>query len=289
MFIIRTSEMLKVHLDKLRAQAKTIGFVPTMGALHPGHLSLVKYSQKQNDLVVASIFVNPTQFNDLNDFKLYPRTVEQDIYQLEKADCDVLFLPSSEDIYPAGFSQLPHYELGYLETVLEGKYRPGHFQGVCQVVHRLLDIVKPDHLYLGQKDYQQCMVLKRLLLLTGLGAKIEICPTLRENDGLAMSSRNMRLSTEERKLATGIYKALIFISGQLKPGSLTTIKEDAFRLLNEYQLKPDYVEIADADTLQLLSSWDGSKKIVVLIAAFMGQIRLIDNMILPLNFANYAN
>lgn len=289
MFILRPSELLQKHLVKLRVQGKTIGFVPTMGALHPGHLSLVEYAQKQNDIVVASIFVNPTQFNDLNDFKLYPRSAEQDIYLLEKAGCDILFLPSTKDIYPAGTSQLPHYELDYLETILEGKYRPGHFQGVCQVVHRLMTLVAPENLYLGQKDYQQCLVLKRLLSLTGSPAQIKICPTLRENDGLAMSSRNMRLMPEERNLATGIYKALTFINEQLQPGTLAAIKDDAVRILCKYHLKPDYVEIADADTLQLLSSWDGCKKIVAVIAAFMGQVRLIDNMILPLNFASYAN
>lgn len=289
MFIIRPSELLQTHLEKLQTQNKTIGFVPTMGALHPGHLSLVKNAQKHNDVVVVSIFVNPTQFNDPKDFELYPRRVEQDIYSLEKAGCNVLFLPSVEDMYPVGTTRLPHYDLGYLETILEGKYRPGHFQGVCQVVHRLMSLVAPENLYLGQKDYQQCLVLKKLLSLTGSQAQIEICPTLRENDGLAMSSRNVRLNSEERNLATGIYKALINISEKLQPGALAAVKEDACRMLREYRLQPDYVEIADADTLQLQTSWDGSKKIVALIAAFMGQVRLIDNMILPLNFANYAN
>lgn len=289
MFIIRPSELLQTHLKKLRTQNKTIGFVPTMGALHRGHLSLLEHARKDNEVVVASIFVNPTQFNDPKDFELYPRTVERDIYMLEKAGCNVLFLPSFEDIYPAGTTDLPHYDLGYLETILEGKYRPGHFQGVCQVVHRLMSLVAPENLYLGQKDYQQCLVLKKLLSLTGSQAQIEICPTLRENDGLAMSSRNVRLNSEERNLATGIYKALININEKLQPGALAAVKEDACRMLREYRLQPDYVEIADADTLQLQTSWDGSKKIVALIAAFMGQVRLIDNMILPLNFANYAN
>lgn len=289
MIIIRSSDALQTHILKLRRNGKTIGFVPTMGALHPGHLSLVENAQKQNDIVVASIFVNPTQFNDPKDFKLYPRTTEQDIYLLEKTGCNTLFLPSTDDIYPAGTAQLPHYELGYLETILEGKYRPGHFQGVCQVVDRLMTLVAPERLYLGQKDYQQCMVLKKLLSLTGSSAQIEICPTLREADGLAMSSRNVRLDNRERSLATGIFRTLTFISRELQPGSLTTLKERALQLLSEHHFRPDYIEIADAGTLQLQAAWDGKKKVVALIAAFMGEVRLIDNMILPLNFANYAN
>jgi len=289
MIIIRSSEALLTHIQKLRKEGCTIGFIPTMGALHPGHLSLVENAQKQNDIVIASIFVNPTQFNDPKDFKLYPRTTEQDIYLLENTGCDVLFLPSVNDIYPAGTTQLPHYELGYPETILEGKYRPGHFQGVCQVVDRLMTLVTPERLYLGQKDYQQCMVLKKLLLLIDSPAQIEICPTFREADGLAMSSRNVRLSSRERSLATGIFKALTLISQKLQPGSLAAIKEEAFHLLDEHQFRPDYIEIADAATLQLLTEWDGKKKIIAMIAAFMGEVRLIDNMILPLNFANYAN
>ena len=191
-----------------------------MGALHSGHISLITNSKIQNQLTVSSIFVNPTQFNNAKDFEKYPITLEKDIDQLEKNGCNVLFLPPVEEIYTDGLNKLPHYNLGYLETVLEGKYRPGHFQGVCQVVHRLLNIVQPDYLYLGQKDYQQCMVIKKLIELTQLKINVVISNTLRENDGLAMSSRNMRLNEEERKLSVKIFETLSFIKKESLSASL---------------------------------------------------------------------
>ena len=174
-----------------------------------------------------SIFINPTQFNDPTDFKKYPVTLEKDIVMLEAAGCDILFLPSVEEIYPDGTTTTMHYDLGYLETILEGHYRPGHFQGVCMVVHRLLDIVKPDNLYIGQKDYQQCMVIKRLIELIGMKdlIQVNISPTLREPDGLAMSSRNMRLSDEERKNAVNIYQTLHFVKEQIADGRSGFLKE----------------------------------------------------------------
>ena len=196
MILFKKANDLRKWLDAQHKNGKRIGFVPTMGALHPGHISLIKKSKTENPVTVCSIFINPSQFNDPADFKKYPVTIETDIDMLEEADCDALFLPGSEEIYPDGYSNSKLYDIGYLETVLEGKYRPGHFQGVCMVVDRLLDIVQPDQLFLGQKDYQQCMVIKRLLILKGQTDKIglSICPTLREADGLAMSSRNLRLS-----------------------------------------------------------------------------------------------
>ena len=205
-----------------RKQGKKYGFVPTMGALHAGHISLINDSKKASDLTVCSIFVNPTQFNDPKDFEKYPITIEKDIAMLEAAGCDILFLPEVAEMYPGGTSTSIHYELGYLETILEGHYRPGHFQGVCMIVHRLLDIVKPDNLYIGQKDYQQSMVIKKLIELTGMKELVDlnISPTLREAGGLAMSSRNMRLTEQERVKATAIYKTLHLIKEQLKTGEL---------------------------------------------------------------------
>lgn len=273
-------------LDKwLGAQQKKErhrGFIPTMGALHPGHLSLIAASKKENEVTVCSIFVNPTQFNDPNDFEKYPVTIEQDIALLGAAGCDVLFLPSVSEIYPAGLASHRKYELGNLETILEGKYRPGHFQGVCRVVERLLDIVKPDRLYLGQKDYQQCMVINRLLLLTGKEDKIKvsICPTLREHDGLAMSSRNMRLSEIDRKKAAGIYQCLLQMKKGLRKGNLAAIKEKAVFQLTQSGFRPDYAEIADAKTLNIVQQWDGKQPLVALIAAFLNEVRLIDNLLL---------
>src|SRR6188474_765813 len=171
MIILKKPNQLHDFLERRRNERKKIGFTPTMGALHAGHVSLVNAAKKQNDLVVCSIFVNPTQFNDPEDFRKYPVSIEKDMLMLEGAGCDVLFLPLIQDIYPSGTKNLKHYELGFLETVLEGKFRPGHFQGVCQIMHRLLEIVLPDNLYLGQKDYQQCLIIKKLIDLIGLDDK----------------------------------------------------------------------------------------------------------------------
>jgi len=283
MTIIKKISDLQNFLGLYRKDGQKIGFAPTMGALHPGHISLITESQKNNGLTVSSIFINPVQFNDPKDYEKYPITLENDILLLEKAGCNVLFLPSVSEVYPDGTTQQKKYELGYLESVLEGQYRPGHFQGVCMVIERLLDIVKPDNLYLGQKDYQQCMVIKKLTELTGLDQTVHtrICPTLREPDGLAMSSRNMRLSETERKNAGTIYKTLQLIKEGLGKNDLRSLKKEAKKILSEKGFKPDYVEIADASTLQLVNDWDGKQKLVALIAAFLNEVRLIDN--LPLN------
>ncbi|MFT3702339.1 MAG: pantoate--beta-alanine ligase [Agriterribacter sp.] len=289
MFIIKQSNDLSKYLYQQRASGNSIGFVPTMGALHRGHISLIRQAKKERTTTVCSIFVNPTQFNDPKDFEHYPHTIENDIYLLEKENCDVLFLPGVTEIYASGTKSLEKYELGYIETVLEGKYRPGHFQGVCQVIQRLMSMVDPDSLYIGQKDYQQCMVIKKLLSFINSKSAVIICPTLRENDGLAMSSRNMRLNEEERQKATGIYKALSYIHQNIKPGLTFPVLEKAREILITQDLVPDYIEIAAADTLEPIPDWNGRTNIVALIAAFMGKVRLIDNMILPLNFANYAN
>lgn len=271
---------IRNYLNQKNSAGMNIGFVPTMGALHNGHLSLIQQSRKQTQLTVSSIFINPTQFNDPGDFAKYPVTIERDIELLIKAGCDVLFLPSANEIYPNGTAHLPHYDLGYLETVLEGKYRPGHFQGVCQVVHRLLEIVQPNELFLGQKDFQQCMVLKKLIKLTGLPISIQIIPTLRENDGLAMSSRNMRLTASERMTATAIYRSLLFMKEQLKPGHVLQLKEQVTDELTKGGFRVDYAELAKADTLELVNEWNGQDKLVALIAAYLNEVRLIDNMIL---------
>ena len=280
MIICKKPRELHDLLEKKNIGQQEIGFVPTMGALHAGHISLVEAAKKENEFVIASIFVNPTQFNDPEDFKKYPITLDKDIKMFEAAGCDAVFIPVINDIYPNGTGNLKHYDLGFLETVLEGKFRPGHFQGVCQVVHRLLEIVLPDNLYLGQKDYQQCMVIKRMIEIIGLDIKINICPTLREEDGLAMSSRNMRLNEEERKTATTISAALRYIKENIKSGDISAVKHESQQMLLKKRFKIDYVEIADANTLELLDDWDGKRKIVALAAAFLGNVRLIDNMVI---------
>ncbi|HNJ94430.1 MAG TPA: pantoate--beta-alanine ligase [Ferruginibacter sp.] len=280
MIIFKKAADIGIFLQQKRQKNPKTGFVPTMGALHQGHISLIESACSENDLVVCSIFVNPTQFNDPKDFQNYPITIENDIDLLEKAGCDALFLPAVEEMYPAGLENKKTYALGYLETVLEGRYRPGHFQGVCQVVHRLLTIVPADRLYLGQKDFQQCMVIRKMIELENLHTEIVICPTLRETDGLAMSSRNMRLDKTAREKAVEISRTLLHIKSSLKAGDLSELKTAAVEQLNRTGFKTDYVEIADADTLELIGRWDGKQKLVALCAAFLGEVRLIDNMLL---------
>lgn len=280
MIIFKKAADIGIFLQQKRQKNPKTGFVPTMGALHQGHISLIESACSENDLVVCSIFVNPTQFNDPKDFQNYPITIENDIDLLEKAGCDALFLPAVEEMYPAGLENKKTYALGYLETVLEGRYRPGHFQGVCQVVHRLLTIVPADRLYLGQKDFQQCMVIRKMIELENLPVETVICPTLRETDGLAMSSRNMRLDKTAREKAVEISRTLLHIKSSLKAGDLSELKTAAVEQLNRTGFKTDYVEIADADTLELIGRWDGKRKLVALCAAFLGEVRLIDNMLL---------
>ena len=201
---------------------------------------------------------------------------------MEQAGCDALLLPSVEEIYPNGTAPKTHYDLGIIETLLEGKYRPGHYQGVCQVVHRLLDIVQPNNLYLGQKDYQQCMVIARLVELLGKkkDIRINICPTLREADGLAMSSRNMRLNEAEREKAVFIFKSLLYTKENIGSTGIETIKNNAIYMLAGEGFRVDYIEIADAKTLEPASNWDGNQKLVALAAAYLNEVRLIDNLLL---------
>ena len=279
MIIFKKANQLTDRLISERNAGKSIGFVPTMGALHEGHISLIRASKKANDITVCSIFVNPTQFNNPEDFKHYPITIEKDIEQLVNAGCDVLFLPSAEEIYPSSY-QKKHYDLGRLEEILEGKYRPGHFQGVCQVVERLLNIVQPHNLYIGQKDFQQCMVIKRLVQLMGKSNDIiiNIVPTMRENDGLAMSSRNLRLNAGQRKNATQIYQELVIIKKHLKNSPTDLLKEVAREHLTQHGFVVDYVEIARSNDLGPIENV--KEPSVALIAASLDNIRLIDNLLL---------
>jgi pantoate--beta-alanine ligase len=280
MILFKQVEPIQQALDKFRQEGRSIGFVPTMGALHRGHISLLKAAQKENDAVVCSIFVNPTQFNDPSDFEKYPVTLEKDIELLIQSHTNILFLPYVSEIYPGGTNNLPNYEIGFLETILEGKYRPGHFQGVCQVMHRLLEIILANNLYMGQKDYQQCMVVKRLLELTQLPTQLHTCSTLREPDGLAMSSRNTRLSPAQREQAVTISRVLNEICNNLEPGFTSPLLQSAEQKLVNAGFKVDYVSLANADNLELLDNWDGQQPVVALAAAYLGEVRLIDNMLI---------
>lgn len=280
MIQFKKAETLLQYILEQKKKGFKIGFVPTMGALHEGHLSLIKSSRKNNDITVCSIFVNPTQFNNKEDFNHYPVTLELDIEKLISTGCDVLFLPPKEEIYPTDYDAKT-YALGQIENILEGYYRPGHFQGVCQVVDRLLEITKPDNLYLGAKDYQQCKVISKLVLLLGKQneIRVNIEPTYREEDGLAMSSRNLRLSPTQRKTAPAIFEALSFVQKKSVNASLQQVEDEAKSFLMEKGFKIDYLQVADSDTLLPASQRDVQK--VVLVAAFLDNIRLIDN--LPLN------
>lgn len=279
MVIFKTAADIEAYLLSIRLKGANIGFIPTMGALHSGHVSLLGESRKNGDFTVASIFINPTQFNDRADFDNYPISIDEDKQLLIDAGCDVLFLPEVDEVYPAGHNT-PVYDFGYIDTILEGAHRPGHFKGVGQVVARLLQIVQPDVLYIGQKDYQQCMVIKNLAAqipsLNGL--KIEICPTVREQDGLAMSSRNRRLTDPQRAVANLLYQCLVSIQAKAGTQSFAVVQKECIDILKEKGLEPGYVELADADSLAPLEDYDMSRRMIALIAARIGDVRLIDNM-----------
>lgn len=281
MIIFKKRADIQLYLDKTRMQGKVINFVPTMGALHSGHLSLIEAAKQADCVIVSSIFVNPTQFNDSSDFNNYPITLEKDIEALINAGCDALFLPSIQEMYPDGVKNSAQYALGDLENILEGKYRPGHFQGVCQVVHILLNIVNPDNLFLGQKDYQQCMVIAKLISLIKQKTKVIVCPTQRESSGLAMSSRNLRLNETDKIMAASLYESLLLIKKLLTPATnIPDLLASVESKLNEQGFKVDYITIADAENLSLVNKWNGNQKIVALVAAYLNNIRLIDNLTL---------
>ena len=286
MIIFKKAHDLREYLEH---RPEGVGFIPTMGALHSGHVSLIAQAKADGHLTVCSIFVNPTQFNDRSDFDKYPISIEADIELLLSANCDILFLPDESQIYPHGTVMATAYHFGYLETVLEGAQRPGHFRGVGQVVARLLEIVQPQFLYLGQKDYQQCLVIKELLRITGRDSmQLIICPTLREPDGLAMSSRNRRLTEPQRSLAGIIYQCLISIQSKQESGtSFSIVAKECYDLMIAKGLAPEYISLADATTLELLPDYDEQRQMVALIALKLGDIRLIDNMLL--NDAQYQN
>ena len=260
---------------------KKVGFVPTMGALHEGHLSLIRTSKSKSDITVCSIFVNPTQFNDKKDFEIYPIQIDKDLEMLLEAKCDVVFIPNVEEIYPNGTLDKTSVDLGFIGKTLDGEHRPGHFDGVLQVVKRLLDIVQPDFLFLGQKDYQQCMVLNKLVEHYELPVIVDICATLREEDGLAMSSRNARLNSDERIAAVKLSKALFYIKDNIESESIQQLIDNQIKWLNEDELiKVEYLTIVNGKTLEPVDIYQENTPLTALIAAKVGQVRLIDNVIL---------
>jgi pantoate--beta-alanine ligase len=277
LIIFNTTHELDAYLLELKSQGKTTGFVPTMGALHQGHLSLIKLAQQDNDVTICSIFVNPTQFNDPADLEKYPRPIADDIKKLEAAGCDILFNPAVNEIY-AGNEQW-HLDLGELEHLLEGKFRPGHYQGVTQVVYKLFNIVKPGRAYFGQKDYQQFMVISKMVQLLNMPVQLVMCPIEREADGLAMSSRNIHLTADDRQHALILSKTLQWVKGNFDKNKLDSLQTAAAEQITaEPGVQLEYFEIADGDNLHPANQ--NTQNFVALVAARVGNTRLIDNMIL---------
>lgn len=277
MQVFETIQEIKGYVSELREEETSIGFVPTMGALHEGHLSLIECAKKENEAVIVSIFVNPVQFNNTEDLTRYPRDLQGDIDKLKKRGVDTVFAPSVEEIYPDEVKKI--YDFGKLDKVMEGAYRRGHFNGVAVVVHKLFDIVTPHIAYFGEKDFQQLAIIKKLVEQEQLNVRVKGCPIVRESDGLAMSSRNQRLSKEEREIAPIIYQTL------KKAVELKNTKtvDEIRRFVNETieksgDMKLEYFEMADSDTLLPIHSWSDSVNPRGFIAAYLGNVRLIDNI-----------
>jgi pantoate--beta-alanine ligase len=271
------SEMVKA-MNKEHKAGHSIGFVPTMGALHEGHLSLVEESRKANDITVCSIFVNPIQFNNKKDLEKYPRNLKEDLDLLQSAGCDYVFTPGEKEIYPDGSPEL-EMNFGTLDKVLEGKFRPGHFKGVAIIVKKLFEIITPDHAYFGKKDYQQLLVIRHLVSTLRLLVKIHACPTFREPDGLAMSSRNLRLTIGEREMASMIYKTLCKVKQKAGHIPVKELRQWAIKKINSNPaFSVEYFEIVDKYDLHILESWKEKENALACTAVFLGDVRLIDNM-----------
>jgi pantoate--beta-alanine ligase len=277
MKIVHTVSGLKEALQGSRREGKTIGFVPTMGALHEGHAALVNQCAAENDICTVSVFVNPTQFNNKEDLRLYPRMLEEDYRLLESLGTDIVFTPSEEEMYPEPDRRV--FDLGMLDKVMEGQFRPGHFNGVAQVVSKLFDLVRPQKAYFGEKDFQQLAVVREMVQQLRMPVEIIGVPIVREPDGLAMSSRNRRLSDAQRKNASEIYRVLresAQLATDRTPAQITSFVIE--QINNVPGLSVEYFEIVDGDSLQLISSWQNSESIVGCIAVFCGDVRLIDNI-----------
>jgi pantoate--beta-alanine ligase len=278
MVLVKTIKELQEHLKKLKRMG-SVGFVPTMGALHSGHLSLVKQAVRDNQVVLVSIFVNPTQFNDPNDLDRYPRNLDADLKMLEPTGCDLVFAPEAAEIYPEPDTR--KFDFGQLEQVMEGKHRPGHFNGVAQVVSRLFEIVNPNKAYFGLKDFQQLAIIQKMVQMLKMPVEIVPCPIIREENGLAMSSRNELLSAEERQNAALVYETLTGARNLSGKKSVRDLENRVIETINKNPfLNVEYFEIVDAENLQPVKSWNDKGKKIGCIAVFCGKVRLIDNIVL---------
>ncbi len=280
MLVFSTIASFEAYISTFTKPVHTIGFVPTMGALHQGHISLIISAIAENDICVASIFVNPTQFNNTEDLAKYPHTPEADIAMLRAAGCHALFMPTASEVYAISETK-PYFDWGYLGNVLEGSHRPGHFDGVGQIVGKLLGWCKPTKAYFGLKDYQQYLIVKKLTADMGLATQIIGCPILREADGLAMSSRNTRLSPHDRAEAVLLYNTLLWIKANATLLSTYALEQEAAkRLQNHESFTIEYVSIRQADTLAPCNPAESPQNAIALLAAYIGGVRLIDNMAL---------
>ena len=277
MKVLKSKKTLIDYVERQREMGKKIGFAPTMGALHQGHLSLYKAAKKENDEVISSIFVNPTQFNNPDDFQKYPKTLEKDLELLEKAGVDAVYVPNVEEMYPDGLNS-KKYDFDGLENEMEGKYRPGHFDGVGTIVEELFRQVQPHNAYFGEKDYQQLAIIKKMVEKTKLPVKIHGVPTLREEDGLAMSSRNVRLTETQRKEATIIYETLTKVKEWFKVLSVEEIKLRVLEIFRNSNFELEYFVIADEKTLKETDFFYKDKNYRAFIVAYADDVRLIDNM-----------
>lgn len=280
MKVIRTVSELRSTVEKARAKGRTIGLVPTMGALHAGHISLVDRARSENDVVVVSVFVNPTQFNNANDLATYPRTEEADCAKLEASGADIAFIPTVKEVYPEPDTR--QFDLGKVAEVMEGAMRPGHFNGVAQIVSKLFAYSQPTRAYFGEKDFQQIAVIRRMAEIEGFDLEIVACPIMREPDGLAMSSRNVRLTPHQREVAPNIARILRESLEYSASNSLTATKQWVVDRINAYEeMEVEYYEIVDASTMQPVSNWADTESAVGCVTVWLGDVRLIDNIKYP--------
>ena len=277
MEVVRTVSSLRAALDEARAQGKSIGLVPTMGALHAGHISLIEKARRDNDIVVVSVFVNPTQFNNPEDLRTYPRTEEADCEKMRAAGVDFALVPAVEEMYPEEDTRV--FDLGPVAEVMEGAMRPGHFNGVAQIVSKLFSIVMPEKAYFGEKDFQQIAVIRRMVELEGFDLEIVPCPIKREDDGLAMSSRNVRLTPEQRAIAPNIHKALASSVDWAKNHTVAETEKYVVDEINSFPgMEVEYYQIVDGKTMQPIEAWEQTAEPVGCVTVYCGDVRLIDNI-----------
>lgn len=277
MEIIRKVELLRRRVEEEKQCGRSVGLVPTMGALHAGHVSLIEHARKENNIVVVSVFVNPTQFNNSEDLRTYPRTEEADCEKMTNAGVDIAFIPSVEEIYPEPDTRI--FDLGPVAEVMEGPMRPGHFNGVAQIVSKLFAMVQPHRAYFGEKDFQQIAVIRRMVELEGFNIEIIDCPIMREIDGLAMSSRNVRLTPSQRQIAPVIHKVLVASLDYAKSHTVEETKQNVTNGINaQPEMEVEYFEIVDSRTMQPINNWDDSNYPVGCVTVYCGEVRLIDNI-----------